>query len=132
MPTNRRAITRRRGGSPVTLDRLGEFLFLERDNSGDLDQEQAEDIWAYHGERILAEWIAKRPGTRPWCFWVFDVEAERPILKPLDPETEAMVRGHSSFFGVLVNDFYQESEVSYLRRNNILTDTEIEILGSSD
>ena len=41
------------------------------------------EIWKKTGEQITQNWIAKRPGTRPWAWWKFDAIE---LLRCLDGE----------------------------------------------
>lgn len=36
-------------------------------------------LWAEHRDVILADWIAERPGTRPWAWWAFAAPRSREL-----------------------------------------------------
>jgi hypothetical protein len=133
---------RYRGSSSEKLEPLALFLLLERDNSDGLDRGDIEEWWSHDGEQITADWIEKHPGTRPWPFWVFDVDEERPIINPdRDPGIDRAMR-RDTFFGVLhtgimtairtpeglVSVPWQEPEAHYLASHGLLADAERAIL----
>lgn len=35
-------------------------------------QDVAAELWAEHGEAILADWVRHSPGCRPWPWWAFE------------------------------------------------------------
>lgn len=43
-------------------------------------REEFAAAWAEHGPKILADWIAKHPGTRPFGWWLVEHGHERPIV----------------------------------------------------
>lgn len=55
------------------------FLRLEKDLFNEV-----EDLWKSHRDDILAEYVAKHPGTRPTLWWKYDAPGE-----PDGSETEA-------------------------------------------
>jgi hypothetical protein len=100
------------------------------------------EAWRYHGERLLADWIEKYPGSRPWPWWVFEHGQERPIVNPMPAESEASVRRDYTYFGIVHSSIlhghgaapgqmvpWQEPEVDYLARMGLLTPGEREALG---
>lgn len=34
-------------------------------------------LWSEHGEVVLRQWVAERPGSRPSCWWRFDAPVPR-------------------------------------------------------
>ena len=66
---------------------------------------------------ILAEWIRDSPGTRPPIFWMVDAPEPRRRIK-----REPLYEGDSS------DQYRQEPELDYLRRNGLLEESEIETL----
>jgi hypothetical protein len=79
VPTNRRYISRRRSVSQVAeLNTAQEFALLVGPTHAVWagcdpdDLEFWEAAWSYHGKRLLENWIARYPGSRPWAWWQFD------------------------------------------------------------
>jgi hypothetical protein len=149
MPTIRYKSRRRGSGPVIELDAFQEWalLFGHLDGTVLLSRWPADDpepwaaAWDCHGERLLAEWIEKHPGSRPWPWWIFEHCQERPIANPMRPDVEAGLRdrarfgylhttilhGHGAPPGVMLP--LQEPEVDYLDRNDLLTPREREVLG---
>ena len=107
--------------------------------------------WDKIGDIIIAEWIKRRPGTRPYCWWVFSApEPRRRIGGRGTPGHEKLPFRPSYKFGVpdnWVGDIYVrwyshknieipyplepptfESQAAYLDRHGLLTDDELEVL----
>lgn len=121
----------------------GSFYF-----GGCQDRATFVDAWEIHGERLLAEWIAVNPGSRPFGWWLCDHGKERPVINGHDMEPNR--RRHASengTFGFLhtsiwlglqvvageeVPVLFQESEADYLRRMKLLTPAEIASLKSQE
>jgi hypothetical protein len=40
-------------------------------------EKSGRELWAAHGDAVLAGWIAEHPGTRPSCWWKFDAPGPR-------------------------------------------------------
>jgi hypothetical protein len=92
-------------------------------------------LWHAHRDYILAEWVVRRPGTRPNCWWVKDMHgAERQQLSgkkwhgmgywcgaPLEPKDPHLCE-RATF----------ESQPAYLLRNNLLFSGELERLAPMD
>ena len=104
--------------------------------------------WQRHRDELLREWIAERPGSRPWGWWAFDAVARRETsdgsVHPFDrPERqERCAVWHAQhpamrhdqrfvelFFGVPVivageGHVHYETQRHYLARLNLLTSDE--------
>jgi hypothetical protein len=81
MPTKRRRQTRALRPSSLSENAL-HYLQTGRRRPHDWDtffdlssEEQISRAWNAHREWILPQWIASRPGTRPWAWW----ECEAPL-----------------------------------------------------
>ena len=49
-----------------------ELTLLESDQHDHSTGYTTREIWEQHREQVLADWIVRHPGTRPWCWWRFD------------------------------------------------------------
>jgi hypothetical protein len=49
-----------------------ELALLESDQRDHETGYKTIEIWEQHREQILADWVVRHPGTRPWCWWRFD------------------------------------------------------------
>ena len=85
MPTNRKGKPRGRILS-TDLFKLEYLKFGARpkNQGGNLEillnfseWEHKRTVWEKHRDEILAEWIRKHPGTRPYAFWVLDTPEPR-------------------------------------------------------
>lgn len=90
MPTNRRKVMRHRrapvsgcietyllSGTEPGPDEEGAFeLFILRGNAQALRK-----VWEEVKERLLAEWIRERPGTRPLAWWMFDAPRDPSVMQ---------------------------------------------------
>lgn len=107
---------------------------------------QMREDWETHREEMLAEWIAERPGSRPWAWWTFDAVARRETSDGTDHPFDRLERRelcekwHAEhpamrhderfvelFFGVpviCVEAARFETERQYLSRLNLLTSDE--------
>jgi hypothetical protein len=86
------------------------------------------------GDELLAEWVATKPGTRPWFWWRFIAPEPRQCLtgphRYTRPEYARVP--HRYYFGVprfaMAPEFgageEYESERDYLERLDLLTDHE--------
>src|SRR5947209_3445580 len=95
MPTNRRRREHRRRGQVgvLTADQryhLETGLHHFRGLGG--DREQFEGAWEEYGEQLLAEWIERHPGTRPFAWWLVEHGEERPLLWDEEPDRVQAMR----------------------------------------
>ncbi len=93
-----------------------------------LDSE-AKAAWEFHREDILAEHIRDHPGTRPWGWWEF--ESTEPRLQIRDgPEAvgDRFYLGKPSGFTDVPPDGMFESELAYLTRLELLTESELRLI----
>lgn len=103
--------------------------------------------WQRHRDELLAEWIASRPGERPFVWWLFDAPTRRETIDgsvhPFDrperqercetwhsqhPEMRHPERFVELFFGVpviAVEAARYESQRHYLTRLGLLTSDEL-------
>ena len=44
---------------------------------GECDDAAMREAWSELRDDILADWIAERPGSRPWAWWAFDATEPR-------------------------------------------------------
>lgn len=133
MPTNRRRRLQRQRPdivSPRTIQRLESGHDFDALFDGpDLTEEELREAWEQLRETILADFIAKNPGRRPWAWWEYDAPEPRrqiaPGPKPVgDDRWFGMPR---CYRGVPPPEMY-ESEADYLDRLELLTDQERETL----
>ena len=59
------------GASEICENEFSEFLVAD----------VAAELWAEHGDAILANWIRHSPGCRPWPWWRFDSPEPRRLLR---------------------------------------------------
>ena len=104
-----------------------------------------EAVWNRSKDELLPEWIAEKPGTRPLPWWLFDHGNERPVINPMQPESEAAARREHTYAGFLHTSIlhgygarkgemhpFQEPEEDYLERLGLLSYAEREALESDD
>lgn len=110
---------------------------LDRRGSGEFEK-----IWKSHRDKVLADFIRKYPGHRPWVWWEFNALESRkqisgkgvvsweryPAIKPL-----YSYGAPGSWYEIDESDppFY-ESEATFLKRHDILTLSEKKKLKSHD
>lgn len=46
-----------------------------------LSDDQKRSAWIEHRAPLLDEWIAARPGSRPWAWWQFTADTPRQVLE---------------------------------------------------
>lgn len=128
--------TKRRGPRSGELDaRSKEKLTTGHDwwvlDGPDRTEAELREIWLNHRDDLLREWIAAKPGTRPWAWWAFDAPREfrRRVAGDGTP-----VPGCSNYFGQpsLIEGDYSigsrteyEPERDYLKRHGLLTKAEL-------
>ena len=39
----------------------------------------ARPVWEAHREQIMAQWLSRHPGSRPYAWWVFDSGLQRKV-----------------------------------------------------
>ncbi|MHB8864458.1 MAG: hypothetical protein ACYC6N_18800 [Pirellulaceae bacterium] len=88
-----------------------------------------ERCWKIHREEVLNAWITRFPRTRPFAWWLFDAipkHGERQTTNAWTAEHEAN-RAAWMRWGILHTGVHglQETEESYLRRNDLLTADEL-------
>ncbi len=94
------------------------------------DQDAMQQAWELHREELLSAWIAERPGTRPFAWWLFEgvpEHGERPILD--EQFARLHVRDgwtkhgilHTSAFNPATGETVQEPERDFLARHGELT-----------
>jgi hypothetical protein len=90
-----------------------------------LEEAELAEAWAMLGDELLAEHIAKKPGSRPFGWWAFAApEPRRQVHDGPEAIGPADWYGCPSLFkGMPPSDMY-ESETAYLRRLDLLTQDE--------
>jgi len=126
-------------GSDVFGDAFG--------NGDDMDVEAFKAAWELFRDRLLSEWIAANPGTRPAAWWILEAPEPRRRIDGIQhpfadrirrQRVEAMPAHY--FARRHVNDLYfglprviftrgestakYETEAAYLHRLGLLTDAE--------
>lgn len=140
MPTNRRRRQQRRRVDVREL-RRGEVHHLEsgmcllQSFRGDL--ESFREAWHQHREEILAAFVARNPGKRPFAWWLLEHGKERPIVsgqytpEQIDAERHD-TRRRDTFTFLHSSHGLQEPETHYLRRHGLLSaDEEHALAGMS-
>jgi hypothetical protein len=97
-----------------------EYLFLTKPDT-------LEAHWRIQRDDVLAWWIKRHPGTRPWCWWRFDApEDRRQIGGTGYPASEAPDHGVTWLWcGVdPKHPPIVESQAAYLKRLELLADGE--------
>ena len=113
-------------------------------------EQLARHCWEDLRDEVLADWIAERPGTRPYAWWKYDAPERRQCLNQVhpfdDPEREEHIAQmlerspnmetqsfYELYYGtpgslVAPNDFscLFETESDYLARLDLLTEYERE------
>ncbi len=138
---NRRG-TQRRQHAADALAELDPMLRWDLEDGCSLERfatlEDMAHVWERVGDELLVEWIAERPGSRPFAWWVCEHRQERPVTGSW--ATPAVVARHraESRFGFLHSDVWsgrealQETEWSYLHRAGLLTEDELKRLAVFD
>jgi hypothetical protein len=100
----------------------------------DVDEMRA--AWEVHGADLVAEFIANRPGHRPFGWWVFVHKLERPIVNHHVRDAAIEQSSRRACFGFLHSDIgvpkgdmllpWQEPEPDYLSRKGLLEPGEFE------
>lgn len=147
MPPRKRYLSRSRiGWSEEQLDQLrfGHDMFgdafgelgcpPDRRDGRPFDEESAKQAWDELGEGITADWLAERPGTRPWGWWRWSAPEPRRVVAGREhPES-----GYPPWLPGCERQFYfgrptpihpkdtaqYEDEVDYLDRLGLLTEDE--------
>jgi hypothetical protein len=157
MPVKRRVDKRREELTPEAEAWLtgeeprGEFWIFE-------SKDKLARTWADHRDRILAEWVAKNPGTRPAQWWDYDApriplgtytgrfydgelpEPRQRLAGTGTPAHETQAYIPQSRFGVLyswlgadpADPLIIESEAAYLQRHNLFFPGEKRRLKAAD
>ena len=80
------------------------------------------DLWRFHRDELLAEWVKRRPGTRPPAWWKFEADEPRQQVSGKPIETGA-IHGQIDDDGLpLALGYFPhgrvgfESQASYLER----------------
>lgn len=135
MPRARKAGPRRRHDPTAELGRL-EWHYLKHGSSwapelGGFTRDEARQMWEVYRDEIMADWIAENPGTRPRAWWWWDAPEMREQTKgdpPSYPEWTTL-----NYYGkpsVLIPGVEYETQLAYLIRLNLLTDSEQQLLES--
>lgn len=93
-----------------------------------IDIDKARRVWAVVGREFVANWIADKPGSRPWAWWEFDAPEPRQRLDS-DEDEVAPAWGRMSFGQPMWHPSGRyETELEYLDRLDLLTEAEREAL----
>jgi len=157
MPSPRAEIRSRRSLTPQHLavlrggiDWYGAFIYSQPSGIASRVREGWEDSQSVEqrlrkaiadvGDELLAEWIASRPGTRPWFWWRYSSPERRRCISGEHyydrlGASHVYPRGYS--FGIPAFIFSRadadctyESERDYLDRHGLLTPAEVEVIGA--
>ena len=71
MPTKRKRLDRRRIPAADSAD-VGYLLTGDGTPHAYFIESFARELWEHFKDALLADWIATRPGTRPWAWWKYD------------------------------------------------------------
>ncbi|MGC8541874.1 MAG: hypothetical protein ACP5QA_14780 [Phycisphaerae bacterium] len=131
MPTNRRYRSRRSRAVGIEdcrlffewdLDIAGAFSVC----GGPVDMVRAREAWQRFRVEILAAWIQKHPGTRPYFWWLADAPEPRRQLCGAPPEDAPLFWGMPSLLAPPQLDDTPgfECQAAYLGRHGLLDDAE--------
>ncbi len=90
--------------------------------------------WFRHRASLMREHISKKPGTRPWAWWLYESKEPRRLLsgKAWDC-SEKLSMGKPSLYERDENDLpHWEWQSEYLKRLNLLTPDERRALWFAD
>lgn len=99
-------------------------------------REDFDATWQAVGDELVAEWIEKHPGRRPFGWWL-EHGIERPIVQT-GPDPAVWRRNarfgflHTRLYGGPEMTSWQEGETVYLDRHGLLEDGELERALSGD
>jgi hypothetical protein len=82
---------RRRRAKRATIDFLDELVLGSGCDHGQ-DMHEVAAMWSYGREEVLADFIERHPGRRPWAWWCFDAEDPPPygeLSYPDRPEDDS-------------------------------------------
>lgn len=99
------------------------------------DIETLAAAWALHRQRLLPAWIADRPGTRPFAWWLLEAVPKFGERLKTTLWQEQYREASTGPYGMLHTHFYpslQESESAYLVRNGLLTAKEKKLHASGE
>jgi hypothetical protein len=114
MPTNRKR-TSRGSISHLSEIRKNELLIgfcLPMESGYFESEEEAKRAWFKWRDKLLAEWVATRPGTRPDAWWRFEHPGKK--LKTVGQASCWNPRGAFITYNI------REEEYDYLTRHNLL------------
>jgi hypothetical protein len=120
----------------------GQFLHLQTgaDFFGDgfgvgagFDRDAAAQAWAVLREEILVSHVAERPCSRPWAWWEFDGRPPRRIVRAPREKCPEPARPYPwdrpcDFWVAWCRAPWLESQARYLKRHDLLTRHEVDIL----
>jgi hypothetical protein len=99
---------------------------------------QARRLWTIHRDEVLADWVVRRPGTRPSSWWRF----EMPLAQRTQLGEEGTFRPVTMWCGIpttwSVDDFSYanpplfESQAEFLKRLGLLLPSEESRLSDLD
>jgi hypothetical protein len=132
-----------RGRLNISKDLLAYFhsgkVTLEMFMARDLELGRKE--WSHFRDRVIAEWVADKPGTRPWAFWEYDSPRHPTKFIPINLDEVEMVERNYIRFGITHRPgpalfpeppFLFESEAAYLKRRKLLLKGEIRRIKPED
>jgi hypothetical protein len=132
VPTNRRKRLPRRRQDVAELDEDLEIALLTgRPYFGPYPAETLADAWRVHGDRLVREYKAGRPGRRPFWWWMaigVPRYGERPVVDPryVGQSRDDLARWMT--LGILHTDGHppmQEFEEEFLDRVGVITHQEL-------
>jgi hypothetical protein len=116
----------------VTQLLTGFDFFGDAFGKGKPNLEDMRDAWDSLRDELLPKFIAENPGERPFAWWKFDApEPRRQLIHRYSDESKAKVLEHSGaedlrlLLAAYDNKPEPEPELDYLKRNGLLTPTEL-------
>ncbi len=155
MPTNRKRTTRKRKQGPVAGWKAQYLLTgeLPSDDTPDFNPfdgldfddrprkgiSHAHELWDTKRDELLAYWVGKHPGTRPFAWWKFDAKEYRKRIGGLGQPAHEIINvapayryGVPAMRGNTDDPPTFESQAKYLERTGLLTLEEYNQLTAQD
>jgi len=89
-----------------------------------VDDATMAEIWSEIGAELIAEWIVKKPGSRPWAWWLYNAPEPRRIVPNGEQRFSMTTSAERTRFGIRDEGTGFETERAYLERLGLLMDAE--------